>query len=137
MDMDMSGRRAKKAFPPGAMRSGNARTCIRVLGCFAALSLLWSMRSFAQAPAGAETSAKLVWQLGEADGKVDEFIPIKYNHFLFDAPLLHRDEYDRRTNIFTYRVQDQGARSKPASQPGFPLLLRPRIKRVRYLVRES
>ncbi len=67
-------------------------------------------------PVFADSSTDVVWQLGVLDGKNAEFLPISDNHFLFDAPMFHRPEYDRRTGTFTCKLDKNG--SSPT--PGFP-----------------
>ena len=69
-------------------------------------------------PIFADSSTDLVWQLGVLDGRNAEFLPISDNHFLFDAPMLHRPEYDRRAGTFTCKLDKNGAFPTPQFPAG-------------------
>jgi len=56
----------------------------------------------------------LVWQIGVANGRPDEFIDAHIGHWQFDAPLLHTPGFDRTTGTYTYRVPGEGVVSAPA-----------------------
>ncbi len=64
----------------------------------------------------------VVWQLGVLDGKNAEFLPISDNHFLFDAPMLHRPEYDRHAGTFTCKLDKNGAIPAPQFPAGLVTL---------------
>ena len=81
--------------------------------CLLSLMCLGPLGRPAHAVSPVGPHSDVVWQLGETDGKADDFIPIMYNHFLRDAPLLHRPEYDRSTNTYTFRIGEQSLQTKP------------------------